>query len=80
MYQPVAHELISKSSFILALSFLTVELQPLASFCLGISLAFGLFTRITFVLFGAPVGCAYLYMAWKRASGARLVFLISSHC
>ncbi|KAI9286490.1 Alg9-like mannosyltransferase family-domain-containing protein [Umbelopsis sp. AD052] len=40
----------------------------LASFALGISLAFGLFTRITFASFGIFIGIAYLYMAWQRSS------------
>ncbi|KAI8579222.1 hypothetical protein K450DRAFT_243350 [Umbelopsis ramanniana AG] len=43
--------------------------SKLASFVLGISLAFGLFTRITFASFGIFVGIAYLYMAWNRSSG-----------
>lgn len=44
-----------------------------ASFFLGIILAFGLFTRITFALFGAPIGIAYLYMSWQKTFSARLV-------
>ncbi|CAO3665730.1 unnamed protein product [Umbelopsis ramanniana] len=52
--------------------------SKLASFSLGISLAFGLFTRITFVSFGVFIGVAYLYMAWKRSHGSRIqTFLFS---
>jgi len=35
------------------------------SFLLGVLFAVGVFTRITFVLFGFPFGVMFLYLNWK---------------
>ncbi|KAH8550887.1 Alg9-like mannosyltransferase family-domain-containing protein [Umbelopsis sp. PMI_123] len=49
-----------------------VDPSALASFALGICLAFGLFTRITFASFGIFIGVTYLYMTWSRSLEFRL--------
>ncbi|KAL1933501.1 hypothetical protein VTP01DRAFT_7591, partial [Rhizomucor pusillus] len=40
------------------------------SFGLGTLLVLGIFTRITFILYGVPVGVGYLYMVFKKSSGS----------